>query len=43
MILKREIENILSQWGEMEANLSSHACRERIAEEIIKVINKEKK
>ena len=33
--LHNRVVNLLDEWGMMEANLTSFACRKRIADEII--------
>tara|TARA_Y100000004_G_scaffold173890_1_gene212151 strand:+ start:702 stop:830 length:129 start_codon:yes stop_codon:yes gene_type:complete len=37
--LRKRIMYILEQWGDMEANLTSVACRSRIADEIVKEVD----
>ena len=37
--MKEKIMNILKEYGEMEANLTSESLRERLTNDIIEVIN----
>jgi hypothetical protein len=38
--MKEKIINVLKQYGEMEANLNSEALRDKLAEDIIKIVEK---
>ena len=43
MGMYQKLMNILEEWGDTNANLSSLACRERIVKEILEVIEEESK
>jgi hypothetical protein len=38
--MKEKIINVLKQYGEMEANLNSEALRDKLAEDIIEIVEK---
>jgi len=40
VIMKEKIMDILKEYGEMKANLTSEALREKLSEQIIKAIEK---
>tara|TARA_Y100001963_G_scaffold91384_1_gene125911 strand:- start:321 stop:503 length:183 start_codon:yes stop_codon:yes gene_type:complete len=38
--MKEKIINVLKQYGEMEANLNSEALRDKLADDIIEIVEK---
>ena len=38
--MKEKIINVLKQYGEMEANLNSEVLRDKLADDIIKIVEK---